>query len=78
MKLTILSSREKNQINPVDFHTQILDEEQAELFIRKAPATSSATAIAMLSYSIGYFDKLGYIPIPLIREILDTLPLEPR
>lgn len=69
---------EKQQINPVDFHTQILNEAQAEEFIRNAPTTSSATAIAMLSYSVGYFDKLGYIPIPLIREILDSLPLEQR
>lgn len=56
------------------FHTKILDEKQAIEFIRNAPSTSSATALSMLNYSLGYFDEFGYLPIPLVREILDNLP----
>ena len=62
----------KEVISPTTFHTQILNEEMAESFIKKHYCSALSSRNELLNFCIGYFSDLGYIPIPLVKYIFDN------
>lgn len=60
-------------VKPIEFHTQILDEKDAEQFVARFYSPTLSTREGFLNFAIGYFSELGYLPIPLITYIYDNL-----
>lgn len=65
--------KKKDYINPVEFHTQILTEHDAEEFVKLHYSPTLSSVEGFISFSMGYFSELGYIPIPLLKYIYDNL-----
>lgn len=63
----------KEVINPVEYHTNILCEKDAEDFVTKHYSPTLSTREGFINFAIGYFDQLGYVPIPLLKYIYDNL-----
>ena len=62
----------KEVINPTTYHTQVLNEQMAEDFLKKYFCSGLASRDEILSFSIGFFSDLGYIPIPLLKYIYEN------
>lgn len=62
----------KDVINPTSYHTQILNSDMAEEFVKRYFCSGLASRDDILSFSIGFFSDLGYLPIPLLRYIYDN------
>ena len=69
----MFSRKKQTIVNPMDFHTNILGEADAEEFVAKHYSPTLSTREGFINFSIGYFDELGYIPIPLLKYIYDNL-----